>query len=306
MVDTERRELCAPLGELLDGLAGGEAAAQRDLDLVGVTPYRGAGAGQDVQLVPERCAVVGDVEEVARVRVAGDQGQGPLLAHPADEHPGPGDGNGVVDRLLEPVAGSVERSDVVVPQVRGELQQLLEQHEPFGGALEPQPGHGRLVGLVAGAHTQPGAAAGEHVERGDDLDEQRGRTDRRPRDHGAELHRVGHRSEVPERGVGLEHRFVDGRGRVHLQEVIGDPQRVDARTVDPARQVDQVATECVRAVGPRVVGEADAELHVPSDDERGVRANTGWWSASATTASSDDVEVMSNCDRTNRAVGIAR
>jgi hypothetical protein len=48
-------------------------------------------------------AVVGEVEEVAGVPIAGDEGKRALLAHAADEHLGPCDRGWLVDRLLEAV-----------------------------------------------------------------------------------------------------------------------------------------------------------------------------------------------------------
>ena len=199
--------------------------------------------------------------------------------------------------------GPVERPGVAVPHVGGELQQLLEAAEAFRSRFERQADHGGLVGVVAGADAEPGSAAGEHVEGGDGLDQQRGRADRRPGDHRAEPHRIGGGGEEPEGGVGLEHRFVDAGGGVHLQEVVGDPEGVHPGLVDRSGQVHQVRGDVGRPAGPGVVGDGDAELHGCST---GVSAKVGCRAASAAMAASVERAVTPKWRRTNIEVPLAR
>lgn len=156
----------------------------------------------------------------------------------------------------------MERATIAGPHVAGELQQLLEAHEPLGGGLERQPGHRGLVGLVAGPDAEPRPPTGEHVERGDHLDDQGWRPDQRPHDHGAEANRTGRRGQKPEGRVHLEHRFVDRRVRIHLQEVIGDPHRIQPGAVDSVGELDQSGGQAGGIVSPGVVGDGDAQLHV--------------------------------------------
>ncbi len=240
VVDPDVGEVGAAVSELVGRLSGGESAAERDLDVVGVPPDGVAGAGEHVELVANGGAAVGDVEEVAGVRVAGHERKGAVFSHPADEDSGPVDRGGLVDRRLEAVVAAAERSGVAVPHVGGELEELFEAAEALGRGFERQAEIGGLVGLVAGAHTEPRPTAREHVEGGHDLDQECGRAHGRPGDHGAELHGRGRGGEEAEGGVGLEHRFVDAGGGVHLQEVVGDPQGVETGLVDGAGQLRQM------------------------------------------------------------------
>ena len=97
-----------------------------------------------------------------------------------------------------------------------------------------RPRAARLVLLVPGADAEPGAAAGQHVERGHRLDQQRGLAEGDRADHGAQAYPLADGGEVAEGGVGLEHRPVGGGVRVGLDEVVGDPQGVHAGLVGRA------------------------------------------------------------------------
>lgn len=136
MLDPPLGELATPVGERLRALVAAEPTAEGHFDVVGIPADGVAGPGEDLELVLQRGATVGDVEEVARVAVAGHERQGPLLAHATDQQPRSRDRLGVADRLLEPVAWPVERPVIPVPHVRGELQELLHEHEPFCGVRE--------------------------------------------------------------------------------------------------------------------------------------------------------------------------
>ena len=129
-------EVGAAIGELRDRLAHEDAAAEGDLDVVGVAPTASHARAEDVELVAQRRTTVGNIEQVAGVGVAGDERQGPPFAHAADEHPWSRTGARNVYRLLEPMVGAVERCAVAVPHVGGQLQQLFESAESFRGWLE--------------------------------------------------------------------------------------------------------------------------------------------------------------------------
>src|SRR3954464_15837794 len=85
VVDAKLPEAVAAVRELVDGLAWGEATAQRDLDVVGVAAGPLALFAEDVELVSQGGAAVGDVEEVARVGVAGHEGQRSPFSHATDQ-----------------------------------------------------------------------------------------------------------------------------------------------------------------------------------------------------------------------------
>lgn len=193
-----------------------------------------------------------------------------MFGHPANEHARPVDGRRFVDGSLEVMVRARERGPVAVPQMSGQPEQLFETTEPLRGGLERQAHHRRFVLAIADPQTQPRPAARQHVQGGDGLDEQRRWSDRRRRDHRPQLDALRRRGHVGKGRVGLEHRFVDRGGRVHLQQVVGDPERVEAGPVDLLGEVGDLTGQRGRLAGPRVVGEGDAELH-----DIGVSANTG-------------------------------
>jgi hypothetical protein len=108
--------------------------------------------------------------------------------------------------------------------------------------------------LVPGADAQPGAAAGEHVERGHRLDQQRWLAEGDRADHGAQAYPPAGGGEVTEDGVGLEHRPIGGSVGVGLDEVIGDPHRVRPGLVGRVGDLAEV--------GAVVIRHADADTHV--------------------------------------------
>src|SRR5262247_3413378 len=76
VIDPASGELATPVGERPCGLVLPEAAAEGDLDVVGVSPDVVACTGEDLELALQRGAPVRDVEQVAGVAVPGHQGQG--------------------------------------------------------------------------------------------------------------------------------------------------------------------------------------------------------------------------------------
>src|SRR5206468_2611215 len=103
---------------------------------------------QHVELAPDRLAAVRDVEHVAGVRVLRDEAQRAALAGAADQDR--------MDRRL--------------------LEEPLQALEALGHRREVEAEELRLLLEVARADAEPGAAAGQLVERLDGLAQERGRT----------------------------------------------------------------------------------------------------------------------------------
>ncbi len=104
-------------------------------------------------------------EQVARLRVAGDQEQRLLLPAPADDdgRVGPGQRLRGVERAPEPVVRAVVGAVVVRPHLQADLQRLLEALEALGRRWEeqPEPAGLRLVPRRADAEHRPGRRPGE-------------------------------------------------------------------------------------------------------------------------------------------------
>jgi hypothetical protein len=73
VLDPPLGELATPVGERLRALVAAEPTAEGHFDVVGIPADGVAGPGEDLELVLQRGATVGDVEEVARVAVAGHE-----------------------------------------------------------------------------------------------------------------------------------------------------------------------------------------------------------------------------------------
>jgi hypothetical protein len=220
--------------------------------------------GQDLELVLDGAAAVGDVEQVAGVGVPGDQAQGSPLAGSADQDGRPRtlDGERAAVRPAQPVVRPLEPGVVAGPHPGGDLQRLLQPLEPLGDRGHVQAHGRRLLGLVARAQPEPGPSTGEHVEGGDRLDQQGRRPEGHPGDHGAEPDTLGLSGQEPQRGVGLQHLGLAGRGRrVGLEQVVDDPDGVDPGLVGVPDQAGELGSEPSRATGPGVVRHPDADAH---------------------------------------------
>jgi hypothetical protein len=150
--------------------------------------------------------------------------------------------------------GAVDGLLVTGPHGQRDAQRLVEPLEPLGGRRQGQAQGGGLVLLVPGPDAEPGAAAGEHVECGHRLDQQRRLAEGDRADHGAQAYPLAGGGEVTEGGARLEHRPIGGSVGVGLDEVVGDPQGVRPGLV--GRLGD--GTE----VGAVVIRHADADAHV--------------------------------------------
>src|SRR5215211_156800 len=162
VLDPEGGEGGAALGELGWRLVGRESRADRLLDFLVRAADRVAVPGQHIELVPDRPPLVGDVEQVAGVGVLRDQAKRLAFAHAADQ-----DRRvrlcewwRVVDRAPEAIVAPHEGRAVVAPHLDRELKDLLEPLEALADWRKRQVHRARLVLVVAGADSEPGAAAG--------------------------------------------------------------------------------------------------------------------------------------------------
>ena len=178
------------------------------LDAVVVAALGRAVLAQHVELMGD----VGEcgAEDVARVGVPRHQPQRLLLAAAADHdrRPGSAQRRRHAQRLGELVVPPLVRPVVVAPHLLADLQRLLQPLEPLADRHH-RHAQAALLPLVPGrADAQPGPAAGQHVQRGDDLRQQPGMPVHHAGDEHPERHPLGLRGDVAERRVRLQHRLL--------------------------------------------------------------------------------------------------
>jgi hypothetical protein len=125
-----------------------------------------------------------------------------------------------------------------------------------------------VLALVPGrADTERRAAAGEHVERGDDLGQQAGVAIGHTGDERAELHRGGARGEEAQRRVRLQHRVLGAAVVLHLEVVVHYRKPGNARVLTRLGDRGQLRPDALRAlwvVEPRYVNtQSHVDLLVP-------------------------------------------
>jgi hypothetical protein len=79
------------------------------------------------------------------------------------------------------------RALVAAPHLQADLQGLLQPLEPLGDRRERDASPRDSSSFQAGADAEPGPAAGQHVQRGDDLGQDARVTVDRPGDQREEL-----------------------------------------------------------------------------------------------------------------------
>jgi hypothetical protein len=168
---------------------------------------------------------------------------------------------GVVDRPFGVVVAAGERGAVVCPHVEGELHDLLETLEALADRGQGDVHRARLLLVVAGTEPEPGPSAGQHVERRHRLYQDARRAEGHRRDHRPEPDLPCMSGEEPERGVGLEHLRVGLAVGLGLQQVVGQPDRVQSRGVGGPGDAQELGGQAAGACGPRVVGDVEAEAH---------------------------------------------
>src|SRR5712691_10132870 len=112
------------------------------------------------------------------------------------------------------------RAALAFPHREADLECLLEPFETLADGRKGNPEAATLRFIPGGPDTEPGAAAGEHVERGHGLGEDTRETIDGAGHHGAKPRPRGDRSHVAERAVALEHVVVFRAVHADLPEVI--------------------------------------------------------------------------------------
>ena len=80
-------------------------------------------------------------------------------------------------------------------------------------------------------------------------------------DHEADARALGVGGDEAERGLSLEHRRLGRAEAADLEEVVHDPDRVEADVVGGARHARERRTDRGRAAGPGELVDLKAELH---------------------------------------------
>ena len=131
------------------------------------------------------------------------------------------------------------RPALALPHPVGDLERLLEHLEPLAERREREPERPRLVLVPGGPDAEPGPAARQDVERRRGLDPQARVAVVDATDHQAEPRALRVRGHEPERGPALEHRLLDLADAPDLEEMVHDPDRIEADVVglaDDARR----------------------------------------------------------------------
>src|SRR5438874_6940159 len=142
-------------------------------------------------------------EEVAGIGILGDQPQGFLFPAAPDEDGWVRAREGLrrVERALELIVLATERlfaAAFALPHLLADLECLLEPLEPLLDWRERDAEAAALGFVPGGADAEPGAAAGEDVERSNRLGEDARLVVDHARHHGAEFRAGGHRGDVAE------------------------------------------------------------------------------------------------------------
>src|SRR5436309_5298160 len=263
-------ELAEPIDDLVGGL-GAAAAVTADihtlergpLDLLERPPDGLAVAAQDLPLVMD---VLGPAEDVRCVGVLGHKPKRLPLAAAADH-----DRNARArDRLrrveqpggteLATVEGALGAGFALEHLVR-DPEGLLELLEADAQRREGDAQGVRLLLVPRGAKAQPGATAGQDVERRRSLDPDRGQAVGDPADHQPDARSLRHRADPAQRRPTLQHRLVDGADRPDLEQVIHDPDGVEADLVRGPDDPLERRRDARRAAGIRERGDLEPELH---------------------------------------------
>src|SRR6185369_2613053 len=236
------------------------------------------------QDLPLPVDVLRPAEDVRRVRVPGDEAQGLLLATAADHDRDARPRDRLrrveqVGRLVDAALQTLARTLLALEHLLRDLECLLEHLEAHAERreVESEP-HGFLL-VPGGAEAQPGTAAGQHVERrrGLDPDARMPVVDAADHQSDARPFRVG--ADESEGRPALEHRLVDRAHAPDLEEVVHDPDRIEADIVggpdDPLEVPRQ--RRCPARKGER--GDLQAKLHASSPlADRW----SSWWSPQRT------------------------
>jgi hypothetical protein len=146
---------------------------------------------------------------------------------------------------------SLETAVVAAPGLDRHLERLLEHLEAVA-----QWGHGeaetlRLLDVPGGADAEVGPTARQHVERGRSLDPEPGLAVVDAADHQPEPCPAHVCRHVPERREALQHRLLDLAHAPDLEQVIHDPDRVEADLIGRPRDASEGLGDLGFATRPR-------------------------------------------------------
>ena len=147
------------------------------------------------------------------------------------------------------------------PHLVREAQRVLQPLEALAQRREREAQALRLVDVPGRTDPEPGPTAGQDVERGRGLHPQARRAVVDAPDHEADARPLGVGGNEAERGLALEHRRLGRAAAANLEEVVHDPDRVEADVVGSARHARQRRTDGGRAAGPGEVVDLEPEPH---------------------------------------------
>src|SRR5688500_13076541 len=134
------------------------------------------------------------------------------------------------------------------------LEALLERRERESQAL-------RLMHVPRGADPEPCPPAAEDVEGGGGLDPQSRRAVVHATDHETDAGTLRVRRDEAERRLALEHRRFGWTEAADLEEMVHDPDRVEADVVGRSRHTGERGADGRRAARPRELVDLEAEFH---------------------------------------------
>ena len=189
---------------------------------------------EDIQALHEDCILIA-TEEIARIPVLGDQAQGLLRTHPADQdgRVRPGERLRVVDRVGQLEVFALVSGRVSRPHLRGNLEGLLQHFEAFFDRWEIQAQAFGLVLVPGRADPEIGSPTGKHVQGGDGFDHHGGVAIDHASNQQADLDLLGDSGEEAQGSVAFDHpvlRLTEPGAK--LEEVIHDPDAIETALVD--------------------------------------------------------------------------
>ena len=147
------------------------------------------------------------------------------------------------------------------PHLVGEAKGVLQPLEPILQRGEVEAEALRLEDVPRRPDPEPRASARQDVEGGRGLDPQPRCPVVDPADHQAESRAFGVGRDEAERRLPLEHRRLGRAEASDLEEVVHDPDRVEAGVVRGARHARERGADGLRAAGPGELVDLEPELH---------------------------------------------
>ncbi len=135
-----------------------------------------------------------------------------------------------------------------------QLESLLQWREGEAEAL-------RFHLVPRRTDPEPGATTGQHVERRGGLDPEAGGAVVDPADHESQARPLAVRRHEAERGLALEHRRLWRPVAADLEEMVHDPDRVEAGIIGGPHDPREGRADGSRTAGPGELVDLESELH---------------------------------------------